>query len=367
MLAKPHPRAIAECLQQLLENQELRATTAKLGGEWARQFDWQSTAGEVNQAVQQRLIELGYQVESPAKSTIKVSVVIPTLNGGELLSQVVTRVLEQQAPWPFELLIIDSGSTDGSIEHLKAKDVRVHSIPKTEFSHGGTRNLGVELTSGEYIAFLTQDALPTDQFWLLHLVSVLEHEPAAAGAFGKHLAYPEASAFVKRDLDAHFKHLAQYPLYLDKETDKERYESGDAAWRQVLHFYSDNNSCLRRSVWQKIPYPVIEYGEDQVWADLIIKAGYKKAYAPNAVVYHSHDYDEQETFERSQIEAQFFYKQFAYVLLAGKAAYSKTLQALNAQDTRYAELNGISNEALAKQIALNEARLKAYLTVDFSA
>ena len=77
-------------------------------------------------------------------------------------------------------------------------------------------------------------------------------------------------------------------------------------WRQVLHFYSDNNSCLRRSVWGAIPYPVIEYGEDQVWADQIIKAGYKKAYAVNAVVYHSHDYDEAETLERSRIEAGFF-------------------------------------------------------------
>ncbi|TXH66902.1 MAG: glycosyltransferase [Thiothrix sp.] len=367
VLAKPHPRSIADCLQELLENKALRDATATLGGEWARQFDWQSTAGEVNQAVQQRLIDLGYQIESPAQPSIKVSVVIPTLNGGKLLGQVVDRVLAQQTPWPFELLIIDSGSTDGSIESLKASQVKIHAIPKTEFSHGGTRNLGVELTSGEYVAFLTQDALPTDAFWLFHLVSVLEHDPQAAGAFGKHLAYPEASAFVKRDLDAHFKHLAQYPLYLDKDTDRERFDTGEAAWRQVLHFYSDNNSCLRRSVWKQIPYPVIEYGEDQVWADLIIKAGYKKAYAPHAVVYHSHDYNEQETLERSQIEASFFYKQFGYILLSGKAAYRKTLQALNTQDTAYAELNGLSAESLKRQLALNEARLKGYLALDFSA
>lgn len=367
VLAPPHPRLIAERLQQLITDEALRLEVGKRGGEWARQFDWRATASDVSQAIQHRLLSLNYvELEKP-RQAVKASVVIPTLNGGELLLKVVDAVLAQQAPWPFELLIIDSGSTDGSLAQLQAKSVRIHSIPKSEFSHGGTRNLGVELTTGEYVAFLTQDALPADQSWLFNLVSTLEHEPKAAGAFGRHLAYPEASPFVQRDLEGHFNNLAKYPLYLDKETDAERFSTGEAAWRQVLHFYSDNNSCLRRSVWQQIPYPVIEYGEDQVWADLIIKAGYKKAYAINAVVYHSHDYDERETFERSQIEAKFFYRHFNYVLLAGQTAYGKTLQALNQQDRRYAELHGVSEEDLQAQLALNAARLKGYLAVDFSA
>ena len=109
---------------------------------------------------------------------------------------------------------------------------------------------------------------------------------------------------------------------------------------------------------------MIEYGEDQVWADLIIKAGYKKAYALHAVVYHSHDYTEQETFERSRIEANFFYQQFGYLLLAGPTAYLKTLTALNKQDRLYAELQGLSADELTKQMALNAARLKGYLALD---
>lgn len=366
VLAAPHPRAIAERLEALLKDTSLREKTAKLGGEWARQFTWEATAQDVNQAVQQRLQDLTYPSIPLTHLPTKVSVVIPTLNGGDLLVQVVERVLEQKTPWPFDLLIIDSGSSDGSLELLRTKNVRIHAIPKAEFSHGGTRNLGVELTAGEYVAFLTQDALPVDAFWLFNLVSVLEHEPKAAGAFGKHLAYPEASPFVKRDLAAHFDHLAKQPIYLDKNTDAERFATGEAAWRQILHFYSDNNSCLRRSVWTQIPYPAIDYGEDQVWADLIIKAGYKKAYALNALVYHSHNYNEQETFERSQIEANFFYKQFGYVLLAGNAAYTKTLSSLNKQDAWYADLNAIESDQLKKQLALNEARLKGYLAVDFS-
>ncbi|HPY40288.1 MAG TPA: glycosyltransferase, partial [Thiolinea sp.] len=361
VLAPPHPRSIAERLQQLISDESFRTQIAEAGGAWARQFDWKTTAKDVSEAIQQRLVDLGYQALEKPSPALKASVVIPTLNGGDLLLRVVDAVLTQQAPWPFDLLVIDSGSTDGSLEQLQAKGVRIHSIPQAEFSHGGTRNLGVELTAGEYVAFLTQDALPADDAWLFGLVSMLEREPQAAGAFGRHLAYPEASSFVKRDLEAHFNNLARQPLYLDKDTDAESFALNEAAWRQVLHFYSDNNSCLRRSVWEQIPYPVIDYGEDQVWADLIIKAGYKKAYALNAKVYHSHDYDQQQTFERSQIEAKFFYEQFGYLLLAGPSAYAKTLQALNKQDRLYAELNGLDEKELKQQLSLNEARLQGYL------
>ena len=367
VLAQPHPRAIAEQLQTLLNDVALRLKIAAAGGQWARQFHWETTAQHVSQAIQQHLQSLGYEaLPKPEQVSLKASVVIPTLNGGKLLLQVVDAVLKQKAPWSFDLLIIDSGSTDGSIEQLQAKGVRIHSIPKSEFSHGGTRNLGVTLSSGEYVAFLTQDALPADDNWLFSLVSTLDYEPEAAGAFGQHLPYPEASAFVKRDLSNHFKHLSQYPLYLDKNTDLKRFNTGESAWRQVLHFYSDNNSCLRRSVWQQIPYPVIEYGEDQVWADLIIKAGYKKAYAINALVFHSHDYNEQETFERSRIEANFFYQYFGYILLSGQGAYVRTLEELNTQDRLYAQLNALSEESLNKQLLLNEARLKGYLAINLS-
>nr|CAA6828249.1 MAG: O-linked GlcNAc transferase [uncultured Thiotrichaceae bacterium] len=320
VLAEPHPRYIADKLAFLVTHAEERQQVALNGMKWADQFDWEETARAVNADMQHRLVELGYKkevVSSP--QAIKVSVVIPTWNGGDLLMKVLDAVQMQSTPWPYDILVIDSGSNDGSLEKMQNRtDIRLHVIPQSEFSHGGTRNLGVEMTDGEYIAFLTQDALPADEFWLFHLVSALEHDEEAAGAFGKHLPWSDAPLVVKRDIEAHFERLSQYPLYLSKETDRIRFDSGDQGWRQVLHFYSDNNSCMRRSVWEKIPYPVIDYGEDQVWADQIIKAGYKKAYAVNAVVYHSHEYDEKEAFERNRTEADFFYEQFGYLLIEGE-------------------------------------------------
>jgi hypothetical protein len=108
--------------------------------------------------------------------------------------------------------------------------------------------------------------------------------------------------------------MVKHPILLSKDTDENRWSSGDQGWRQLLHFYSDNNSALRRDVWNLIPYPEVNYGEDQVWARKIIEAGYTKIYAPSACVYHSHNYNSDETYARSKTEAAFFFEHFGYEL-----------------------------------------------------
>ena len=91
---------------------------------------------------------------------MRASVLIPVKNGGSLLAEVLDAVLAQQTPWPFEVLVIDSGSSDGSVEIARSRGVDVTTIPPQEFSHGGTRNLLARRSRGEFLVFLTQDAKP---------------------------------------------------------------------------------------------------------------------------------------------------------------------------------------------------------------
>jgi rhamnosyltransferase len=98
---------------------------------------------------------------------IKVSVVIPAKNAGPQLRPVLDAVLSQQTFWPFEVLVIDSGSTDGTVDLIKGySSVRLIEILAREFGHGKTRNFAIANTKGDYIAMLTQDALPANRFWL---------------------------------------------------------------------------------------------------------------------------------------------------------------------------------------------------------
>ena len=243
-------------------------------------------------------------------ANIKVSVVIPTKNAGPILADVLDVLMHQEAPWLYEILVVDSGSRDETLEIIKAyPSVRLIEIDPKDFGHGKTRNFAIGHTSGEFIAMITQDALPESIGWLKNFVDTIEQDARIAGVFGRHIAYPHASPFTRIELEQHFAgFLARPVVCLD---DHERYIN-DEGYRQFLYFFSDNNALLRRSVWEKMPYPEIDFAEDQAWARLIIEAGYLKAYAHDAVVFHSHDYGFIERLQRSFDESYALKRIFSY-------------------------------------------------------
>ncbi|MFT6288916.1 MAG: rhamnosyltransferase [Alcanivorax sp.] len=244
---------------------------------------------------------------------MKASVIIPTKNAGRQFENVLRAVLSQQTPWEFDVLVVDSGSTDGTVEFVKATaGVCLHEIPSAEFGHGKTRNLAIALTAGEFVAVITHDALPVNDRWLVEMVAAAEQSDNVAGVFGRHLAYEHDGPFMERDLRVHFDGFMDWPAVMSLE-DPARY-SADAGYRQLLHFFSDNNACLRRSVWEQIPYPDVDFAEDQLWAKQVIEAGYAKAYANKAVVFHSHTYGFINVFRRSFEEARALNRLFGYQL-----------------------------------------------------
>ena len=365
-LAKPDPKAIAKTVSGLLNDSDRRKKQADAALAWVSAFSWPASADLIETAISERLAEFAaaepVAADTGNDESNKASIIIPTLDAGPVFERVLEAVVSQRAPWPFEILVVDSGSTDGTLEVVKRfPNVRLHEIDKKDFNHGATRNLGAELTSGEFIAFLTHDAMPVNDRWLYNMVTSIERFPNAAGAFGKHYAWPDASAFTKRDMKQHFELFGTLPIAVSKDTNEERWKNKEEGWLQALHFYSDNNSCFRRSIWEKIPYRKVAFGEDQLWAWDIINAGYEKVYAPQAIVYHSHDYDEAETFERSRIESAFFKHFFGYELMRDEEALDKTLDALNASDARWALEHGVSIDETETRQTLNLARLKGYL------
>jgi len=240
----------------------------------------------------------------------RASVLIPVKNGGALLGEVLDAVLAQRTPWPFEVIVMDSGSTDGSVELVRARGVCCETIAPEAFGHGRTRNQLAALSTGEFLVFITQDARPAGTEWLARLVAACDAEPDVAGAFGPHNAHPDARAVTQRELAQHFAGFGaeQSVVRLD---DRARFAT-DLGYRQWLHFFSNNNSCLRRSVWERLPFPDVAFAEDQTWALAAVQAGYGKAYAPQAAVYHSHDFGVWETLQRNFDEARSFQRDFGY-------------------------------------------------------
>lgn len=242
-----------------------------------------------------------------------VSIVIPTKNGGSLLEKVLKSIFSQKTEYTYEVICVDSGSTDDTIEIIRKYDVALYEIKPSEFGHGKTRNYGASKGTGEFIVFLTQDALPASDTWLENFVNAMKMDNQIAGGFGIHYPYPDCNIFDKRDLEGHFLGFGtdNTIYYMD---DKERYKN-DEGYRHMLAFFSDNNSCLRRSVWEQHPYKDVNFAEDQIWAREMIELGYKKVYCPFAPVYHSHNFPLGTYFKRYYDEYKGLYSLHQYLIV----------------------------------------------------
>lgn len=217
-----------------------------------------------------------------------VTVAILTFNGEQYLDRILSSLERQSIDGDVEVLVIDSGSTDRTLEIVSQYSfVRLHEIDNSDFGHGRTRNLAVKLARGEFIAFLTHDAIPADEHWLRELLAPFAISDRIVGVMGKQV--PRAACFPLmkyeiRDVFAGFgPDFGTSIFYNDGSVT-------DEGTLSALSFYSDVNSAARRDfLATAIPYQDVRYAEDQLFGRDVINAGYMKAYAPRGAVEHSND------------------------------------------------------------------------------
>jgi rhamnosyltransferase len=219
---------------------------------------------------------------------ILATVAILTYNGEDYLERILRQVLAQRVDGRVEVLVIDSGSTDRTLEIVAAfPEVRLHEIPNSEFGHGRTRNLAARLAQGEFVAYLTHDAIPVSDQWLRELLEPFSLNERVVGVLGKQIPRPGCFPLLKYEIQGLFAGLGPdtgTTLY---------YRSAFVQSEDLLNalgFYSDVNSVARREfLLGTIPYRDVPYAEDQLFGKDLIAAGYVKAYAGRAAVEHSND------------------------------------------------------------------------------
>lgn len=222
---------------------------------------------------------------TPERSAPAATVVLPTLEPGPELVEVLDRLAAQEAPGGLEILVIDSSSQDGTVTLLEERGIRHLVIPREEFNHGLTRNLGVRESSGEVVAFLSQDALPQPG-WLAGLLEAFE-DPAVAGAYSRQVPRPDASPFAVDQL-ANWPASSPEPR---RQVMPLRSEFAELPLEDKLATVCFDNvsSAVRREVALEIPFRELSFGEDRDWAYRVLIAGYVLEYRPASAVVHSHD------------------------------------------------------------------------------
>jgi rhamnosyltransferase len=209
-------------------------------------------------------------------------------------------IFAQQVDGEVECLAIDSGSTDGSLEILRSYPIRIIQIHPDDFSHGDTRNLGAAETDGDYISFIVQDALPGDRFWLARLVKNLSAHKKTAGAYSRVVPQPGCGPLVERGVQGDLNFRADRI-----EMNYKKYgppEEWDPHVRRIRANFNDVASMVRRKVWERIPFQRTPFGEDIMWADSVLRAGYQIVYDPKAYVIHSHEYQVASIYPRTFID-----------------------------------------------------------------
>lgn len=231
------------------------------------------------------------------------TVVILTYNGETHIDEILSAVESQRFDGSFETLVIDSGSTDSTLDIIaRHPGVRLHQIPNTEFGHGKTRNLGAHLALGRIVVYLTHDATPASDRWLHEITAPFAISDRIVAVMGAQA--PRATAFplLRYEIQTMFAGFGpSYGTTLFYEDDFIQ----DEGVRNAVTFYSDVNSAARKDILTgRIPYRDVSYAEDQLLGRDVIAAGYIKAYAPRAVVLHSNEMTVSEYDDRMFEETQ---------------------------------------------------------------
>jgi len=198
----------------------------------------------------------------------KASIIIRTKNEERWIVRCLDAISKQTYD-NYEVIIVDNCSEDKTLERAKKykKVKKIVSIKK--YLPGKSLNVGIRSSSGEYIVCISSHCIPVDKFWLANLVNAIEEDNNYAGVYGRQEPMSFSSPSDKRDLMIVFG--------LDRKI-----QLKDS-------FFHNANSIIKRSVWNKFPFSEKTTNiEDRLWAQKILKKGYKILYEPKASVFHYH-------------------------------------------------------------------------------
>ena len=208
-----------------------------------------------------------------------VSIILRSFNEAWALCDTLSALPAQDyANW--ELIVIDSGSTDGSVELIqRARPRHFVQIKPHEYNPARVLNHGLALARADYAICLNADATPQNRNWLRPLVTAL-FDPRIAAVFGQQIPRPDCRAVFAHD----------YARCFGPQRESVHWE----------HFFSMASSGLRKDIWSYRGFnEAMQFSEDDEYTRWCRAQGYTIAYAPDSVVMHSHNYTPAQAARRS--------------------------------------------------------------------
>lgn len=231
----------------------------------------------------------------------KVSVIIPTLNAGDEFVLLLRKLRSQQAIQSIEIVIVDSGSTDGTVAVARSMGCVVVEIPPTDFSHSYARNQGADAASGDYFLFMVQDAYPIGDYWIYGMLCyLLDHA-------GEKLVAASCAEYCRSDSDLMYDSMVHthYQFLGCQNYDRIGSFSGDDHMALRSQGQLSDVSCLiSREVFSRYRYRG-DYAEDLDLGIRLIRDGYRVAMLASVKVIHSHNRPAYYYLKRSFVDVIF--------------------------------------------------------------
>jgi glycosyltransferase involved in cell wall biosynthesis len=242
------------------------------------------------------------------------SVVIRAYNEAGHIGRLLRGIQQQNLP-EVEVILVDSGSTDGTVQIAQGFGVKLVQITPAEFTFGRSLNWGIEAASNDYVAIISAHCYPVYPDWLEKLIEPLA-EPDVAICYGKQRG-------------------GETNQYSEHQWFKQYFP--DYSIPQQGHAYCHNaNSAIRKSLWAQHPFNEQLTGlEDLGWGSWAFQQGYKIAYSAKAEIIHLHDEKPTQVFNRYRREAiamkqilpESRFSLWNFVRLASSTIFSDMLQA----------------------------------------
>jgi glycosyltransferase involved in cell wall biosynthesis len=224
---------------------------------------------------------LEYQMENG------VSIIIPTCNGGQIFSECLAAIKRQDYGGATQLIIIDSGSTDKTVELATKAGAQAKRIDPKQFHHAGTRNEALLLATKERIVFMVQDAIPCSDNWLTALAQALDDYPVTAAYTGQ-VPHDDATPYARFEIESINEARGHAPVIQEIES-LESYAEMPYHCAHRMIGLDDVCAIYRRDRLLKEPFPEVDFAEDMAWAQKNLLMGHKILYNPCIRVKHSHN------------------------------------------------------------------------------
>ena len=232
-----------------------------------------------------------------------VSIIIPTKNAGPEFQAVLETIRSQSGVKETEIIILDSGSSDNTVDIAKKYQCRIFPIDPRNFHHGITRNFGAEQATGDFVLFMVQDAMPIGNDWLCAIIETFRCYPEVVAVTSRQVPRCDADMFASYII---WNHYHEMKFYSNRITRADRHLFSELSFSDIrkLAGIDDVCSCFKKEIFNRFKFGTLGFAEDLDLGIRLLEAGYSLAFLYSVGVTHSHNRDPEYFFQRSYVDSK---------------------------------------------------------------